>query len=117
MATTKEVLVKARELISKGWTQGALMRAKDMTVQHVGARGYDDMIGGRVDGACYCISGAIFTACGGHGQKSDMARNALSELLPSEVYRCIPLWNDDPQRKHDEVIALFDRAIDACEES
>ena len=116
---SKETLIKARELIQKGWVQGDLYRK----------------INGKM---CYCLDGAVAAAHGHerpewghllipdvHQDLQTLAREALPlvnaiydtttpytendvEALPKEL---IYMYNDNRVVTKEDVIALLDKAI------
>lgn len=97
--TTKEILQKARALVEAGWMQGASFDAKS---------------------GCYCASGAICAAanlseivfiCENRTCTEARSKFATSNKLAG--IGIVP-WNDAPGRTKDEVLAAFDKAIEAC---
>ncbi len=85
-------LIRGRERIANGWCQASY-----------GADGR------------YCMHGAI----GGDFQlgEYEAARERLAAALPPEAQGgAVPamVWNDEPGRTVEEVLAVFDRAIAAC---
>jgi hypothetical protein len=101
MKTTKDILIEARELIAKGWTQGA--NARDLQGKIV-----DESDEAAV---CFCVYGAISRAecCDGY---SGSARDLFADA--NGVY-LIDAWNDAPERTKPEVLAAFQKAIDSLE--
>ncbi len=95
--TPKEVLIAARKLIEspKQWLKGA-----------------DS--GLRNEIWCYCASGALMTAVDENIPPVDWdaAENALSLAATGDPDGNIPIWNDAPERTHEEVLAAFDEAIE-----
>ena len=96
----KEVLVKARSKIEQGWCQGASARGR----------------GGRTDVACaddaareWCALGAILAVCG-PGPEYQF----VDAFMVNAGVQHITVWNDRPGRTQAEVLAAFDRAIEAC---
>ena len=61
----------------------------------------------------YCALGAIMRA----GRKFGLPVNNAQRALGWQTVRPIPDWNDEPRRTHGEVIAAFDAAIMALDES
>ncbi len=97
MKTTKEILVEARGYIAQGWTQGAYARdAHDLPRD-----------GAHPDAVCWCMYGALHRAEGPELYRPDV-RDLLSEIVREPLDE----WNDDEDRKHAEVLAAFDRAIE-----
>jgi hypothetical protein len=91
----KEVLTKARDLISLGWTQNQFRLA----IEEEGLRGDS-----------YCSVGAIMEASNGHPYRNDLVRDCW-EALNLVVGKNLVCWNDDPSRKKEHVIAVFDELI------
>ena len=96
METVKEVLVKARALIAKGWCQGAVSRSGDGTeVPHLS------------DLACsWCIVGAVCAV----GKTSAPALDALRRVTGVRN-GYLDNWNDAPERTQADVLAAFDETI------
>lgn len=96
--TVKELLTKARNKIKKGWTRGAYARNK-----------YGKEIFWHSKNACrFCAVGAVKRM----SKDDKLIEKALSELrrrLPDN-YGTITCYND--QHKKEDVINLFNRAID-----
>lgn len=93
-----EVLHNARALLDRpwGWTKGAFRKAS------------------RNGGTCYCAAGALERAAGRRFDPAYRgARNALSvALIGSGWDTSVVEFNDAPETKKKDVLALFDRAID-----
>lgn len=83
------VLIRARELIRKGWTRSEEHRRRD---------GKD----------CYCTLGAIWKAGGFGSAASRDAQRRIQALAGPDLAR----WNDQQKSKH-PVLAAFDQAIAA----
>ena len=109
----KEILVAARKLIEKeeNWTKGGYARnSKGLLVA--------DCTG--PEAVCWCALGALrnVTKTGpldysvGAGARFE-AIVKLLELIPR--YDGLAEWQDEPERTHAEVLALFDKAISNCE--
>jgi hypothetical protein len=95
--TIKDVLIKAREIISdeKNWTQRAEARDKDgITVSYL-----------RPWAVCFCSVGAVERAAIGHPGRNLDALEALSGEISSNIAE----FNDNSS--HAEVLAMFDKAI------
>jgi hypothetical protein len=97
---TLDVLIRARAEVEKGWCQ-------DVAVDS----------GGNV-----CALGALETAVGVekyarvYATRYDGirgARGALTNALPADRPPSVPLFNDTPETTKADVLALFDRAINA----
>lgn len=101
---TKEILVRARKLIStpEKWTQGTYARDKANNSTPYSSR----------QAVCFCTSGAIHRAHIELGEDlSDAPFAVLSLYSPITKRNGIAYWNDMTDRRHSEVLALFDRAI------
>ena len=98
---TLEILKVARALIEKpeNWTQGTNARGKS---------GNPVICTGNA-AVCWCAHGAITRAAKGvwYGE----ADRALTRQCPPNVGYIY--FNDTPGRTHPEVLALFDKAIEA----
>jgi hypothetical protein len=95
--TPHEVLVAARELIAdeRNWIKGEYSR--------------------RVEGRlCYCAYGAVRTVSDAADYKVfDRAWNALESTVPDK-HELSPIhFNDDLDTTHADILAMFDRAIEA----
>jgi hypothetical protein len=96
--TTKEVLIKARKLIEKpeAWCQG--------NYRHFNANG---------DAVRWCPKGSLMEiTCRLSVVSFSDALGTLERALGAPK---VAVWNDTPGRTHDEVLALFDRAIREAE--
>lgn len=100
----KELLIRARGRIEKGWCQGAY--AKNADGDGVGATD--------PDATSFCIRGAILAV----GPLDYSVRSPAYGLLENVVDRisqspCDSLagYNDAPERTQAEVLAVFDAAI------
>jgi hypothetical protein len=93
--TTREILVGARALIAKGFCKEVFRRNERGESCERGA-------------ACqWCILGAIFEV---HpGRYPDDAVEAMERSVGGHI----PTWNDAPERTQADVLAAFDRAIEA----
>lgn len=101
----KAILIeaKARIVDPASWTKGALARTKDLLVTGL----YDG------NAVCYCSLGAVQLVA---GNLTAQAKSALESQLPMDYSgRHLAAYNDDPNTKHADVLALFDRAIAASE--
>lgn len=93
--TTKQVLIRARKLIKKGWTQKVMARNK-----------YGHTVSLENPNACrFCALGALAKA-GPNGAYYE-ARNILVNLTGG-----IASFNDNHTKQ--EVLDLFSRAIASC---
>jgi hypothetical protein len=101
--TTLEVLKAARELIATPdkWSQGAMARNADGRPVWAAAN----------DAVCFCAEGAIQRAGAGMFNR---AFNVVVDLV--ETGDPLHRFNDASTTSHEDILALFDRAI-AAEES
>lgn len=100
---TKEILIEARKLIERpeNWTQHVFARDENGKAVSM----FKD------SAKCFCMSGAVGRACNNDTAAWDRAL----DLLKLKVRRSsIAIYNDDPKRKHSDVIKAFDRAIEAA---
>jgi hypothetical protein len=76
------------------------------------------------DGDKHCALGAVHAVCDSpdkftwfEGGRADDCRLALLHALPTKYWRGegVAAFNDSRRRKHDDIMALFDRAIAAAE--
>jgi hypothetical protein len=103
---TKAVLVEARALLARGWTQGHY--ARTATGDPVAS-----MLGRQVgDAVCWCAEGALLAV--NHGVFPYKARTEIKRVIgqlglvgPDAIVR----WNDAKDRTQAEVLDVFDRAI------
>jgi hypothetical protein len=102
--TTREVLIAARGLIAKGWTQGSFARASD----GVGTSFNDH------DACSWCSLGALMAATPVAFDRG-IAMSCLRDAIGRDANGrgSIQLWNDAPERTQAEVLAAFDKAIEA----
>ena len=98
--TTREVLVKARELIAtpERWTKE--VSAKDAAGKEVSVHSSS--------ASCFCMTGAVdFVA-----KRAGVYANAYYYLkMANGIRGNVWHWNDAPKRTHAEVLEAFDRAI------
>jgi hypothetical protein len=104
--STKEVLVLARNLISGvGWCQGKSTQTDTE---------------GKV--VAFCMVGAVGEAIGIEFLNIDSrieAKNLLRKAIGGNIFRgIVPLceWNDNANRTKEEVLEVFDEAINLAEE-
>lgn len=91
--TTRKELIKARRLIARGWCQG---QAREQ----------------RLFGNSYCTLGALAKAAGRNYYSGKAFGAIQSEVLKQDYASGIVTWNDAPGRTQQEVLDLFDRAIE-----
>lgn len=104
--TTLEVLRGMRELLAEParWTQKAPAR---------NAAGTPTSAVLDPEACSWCVFGAAFRIAPRH---SNAAMKRLKERLNDDrpgAYIGVARWQDEPERTHAEVLALFDRAIEA----
>lgn len=95
-----EHLKKMRELLAKGWTQKVMARDRMGRDVYVMAE----------NAVSFCVVGAIQRSTRGLIRLWSL-HHALRELTNGTI----SVWNDDPNRKQSEVLALIDRAIEIAE--
>jgi len=107
--TTKEILIAARAKIERPecWTQKAFAKtAKKNKAAPSSPRA-----------ACWCILGAVSAVT--HDNPNLPATSPITLSLAAAVgvdayAECVIMWNDERARTHAEVLAAFDRAIEAA---
>ena len=99
--TAKEVLVKARGLIEKGWTQ------------KVGSRDIDGNVVFAKDSraSSWCASGAIWAVL-----PEDVLYSDYTDLLTRQALCDITQFNDDPNTTKNDILEIYDKAIERCED-
>jgi len=97
--TPREILLRAAELVERGWCQEAY--ARDAKGREVAS---SDPVA-----CCYCPVGAIRAAAGIYGKSE--ALKALRDLLD----RSAVAWNDAPGRMQAEVVEALRRAAEGVE--
>lgn len=102
MSTTAETLAAAKALVDTPtkWTQGAYARRSDR----------QPWSSGHSDATCFCVLGAVSRVRPVEPQICRLLRAAL----PSH-FTIISNFNDHPETRHTDVMALFDRAIALAE--
>ena len=98
--TTKEVLVKARGLIVKGWCQGVEARDKNGNEVHVNSP----------EACSWCAVGAIKAAASDYGEYI----NSLLKVKGVALCITIPSWNDQDNQTKAEILSVFDDTISNC---
>jgi hypothetical protein len=102
MTRVLDILIRARKLIEapERWTKGAMAR------NSVGAR----VSAYAPDAICFCAQGALKKA-------SDWDDHLSQAALRLNRAITIPVgyitYNDEPETTHADILALFDRAIEA----
>jgi hypothetical protein len=101
MSNVKEVLVRAKDLVSEGWTQQVFARDRDEAECHYS-----------VSRACkFCLVGAIYRAKSELGLGEEVA-DAIREILLKKLrIKFIGHWNDAADRKKSEVVHLLEAVI------
>jgi len=104
-AAVRERMVLARGLISDPakWTKGAFARTRE-----------DRVCGVRTVGAVkFCMSGAMGQIGSLHDDLHAEAIKVVMEAMDAQGtdQRFVSNWNDAPERTHEEVLAMFDKAI------
>jgi hypothetical protein len=104
---TLEVLQKARALVEQPetWTQHTFARNAEGAPRH---ENWDD------DACAFCIRGALNKAVGRHVGINDDCYMAIRNAVGGQA---LARFNDTPGRSHAEVLAAFDRAIEAARPS
>ncbi len=103
--TPKEVLIRGKERLERGWCQGASAR---------------DASGNKSDpespnAASFCVFGAMHEREGPYA--SDRARELIRRVLGAKLGDgAIAIYNDTPGRTKEEVLALVDKAINLAKE-
>lgn len=99
MPDTRAVLVAARALIERGWTQRAAARNEaGLPVSY------------RSETAtCWCLSGALRVSSNGSDQRW---LDVLAFMRTMTPRHSVVAFNDDPDTSQSDVLALFDRAIE-----
>lgn len=121
-----EQLKQVRDLIERGWTQGAFVRDTNQTSIPFPLK--DAIKQARTNGLCFCLGGAVaFVEQNPDGPILDELTEALFKALPQShrdqwrdtgvdpglKIEALYAWNDDDDRSKGEVLALIDAAIAA----
>ena len=103
MATTLQILRKARKLIEKPerWCKGDA--AKDRAGEN------EDVMSRKA--AAFCMAGAVVRASGGWCREYYTARDHVEAVIGSHALDALAEWNDAPRRTHAQVLRAFDKAI------
>lgn len=80
-----DILIAARDLLSKGWTQGSA--------------------------ASFCSIGAVHR-CSPPREGSEILNELTITMKAQSSAPCLMAWNDQPNRTQAEVLALFDQTIE-----
>ena len=100
-----DALREARALNEQGWTQGALARDRDGHEVHP-----CDKIA-----EAFCMSGAVNAAVADDILLEEKCFDLLQVAIGEEDGFCLAQWNDMEGRTQAEVLAAFDKAIEAAE--
>lgn len=100
--TTKEVLIKAKQLVEKGWTRNVLAR---------NAAG-EPVFSNSPEACAFCVAGAIEHA---QGDDPDAGMEAFAVMHDSLGNVSITDFNDAATTTHADILAAFDRAIQECD--
>lgn len=100
--TEREVLIKARERIARGWCQGAVARDENNIIVSADSP----------NATQWCLTGSMFDShvwseglCPGCA-----AYQRLTRLVGPSI---VPAWNDNETRTQEEVLALVGQALEA----
>lgn len=104
----KQILMGGRELVAKGWKQGAFAADADGVAIAIDSR----------EACQFCPLGALWRmVAGGFALDSEFervkARNWLKAALPGK-FSLVESFNDHPDTTQEDVLSLFDRAIALC---
>lgn len=104
-----DILQKARGLLVKGWTKGAYARIADNT----------PVIFSHSNATCWCMVGALYAA-----NSKFVSNNSTGEFYGLRyLWAAITLgneselthWNDTPERTINDVLDVYDKAIQLAE--
>ena len=105
----REILTKARAFMERGWTQGALARDR----QGMKCSATDEH-----EARAWCMAGALDAgSCELFGRLDNLGISQAALTLKEVIFPNNPAshylsdWNDAPERKKDEALAVFDAAI------
>lgn len=103
MGLPSKALLRARELVEKGWTQKAYGRDKT---------GCDQLSVLSEHCVSFCVTGAAIRAA----NEAGLALTALSDYLAAALGRrgippVLERWNDAPERTKEDALQLLDEAI------
>lgn len=115
------VLELARELVGDGWTTGAYVRSSSGWAVPIDSRSVRRVCAaGALDRAGVALDVPL--------EERDLVRTYLVELIPLDEVHVISRpyadggalllerWNDTPGRTRDDVLALYDRALEHLRE-
>lgn len=103
--TRRDLLLDARNLLSRGWTRHTNARKSDGTPTYSGSS----------EATCWCINGALLRATSGFGYLDSVYvhHHLYLDLRAHTGDQSLSQFNDAPDRTHAEIIELFDRALAA----
>ena len=105
--TVITVLINARDLVAKGWTQGCAARNKEG--EEIGAAG--------PHATHFCPLGSIIAVSDNYGPLYGAAYWLFRACLPNFKLNSISKWNDHSDRTQADVVAMFNKAISRGEVS
>lgn len=115
MSRTFDILTEAREyLITDGWVQKTFSDDDNKRVCAIGAIRKAVVIE-QVDAEKMLLR-ALEVIDPGAIQRSAPVPLLPNELVPLSIWESIARWNDQPGRTKEEVIALYDQAINMLKE-
>lgn len=114
MASVKEILTLARDLLAKGWTKGALYENVNGVERYCALGAIDHATARLYKVPTMFILGDPEAAARDHIAVHEVAK-AIVRIDPARlpIPSSVAIFNDQPQRKHEEVLAVFDAAIAA----
>lgn len=109
-----EILIDAKSLVEKGWTQGAFVRNKLGTDIKILDENFKLI--SPVD-CSFCTIGAInFVLMKNFKLISDKSGECFSTFLTANKIHYMTCWNDSPRRNQDQVVQAFENAINYANE-
>lgn len=103
-----EILRNARDLVTRGWTQGADARDADENPVHPWS----------AEARSWSVLGAIICGDDTHAGQVPIERLAVAAVLLAGALETASLtqWNDEPGRTQADAIAAFDAALASAAE-
>ena len=98
-----EVLKRARELVANGWTRKTIARDANGRFVTVLSR----------EATSFCVVGGLMRAQSEMGGFITRNLRRVLEIAADIEYRDIADWNDEPGRTKEEVLAVYDKAIES----
>ena len=112
MDTTKKILESARDKVVGGWVQ------REMAIDKRG----NNVLPHDHDAVCFCSLGAIEASAGRMNYlyrtekveepKRILAHAIYGDVIPGDYIDAIIDWNDESGRTKNDVIEMFERAIE-----